>query len=285
MELKNCVYRLIDKKSNILYVGKSKNLKNRIRNNSHTSKHLSSECYNQTSLIEYIKFDYENDMDFAEQYYIQKYKPKYNTIYQKKQITIDVPELDKKTWSIFYIDKNTADKQLSDFYNNLYGEKFKFITIKVDVDLFDYLNYCILKESDCFRERKLFQSFIKSGEFLNSTHAMWYKNIIKENQKNVNLGKLDLVLNFEKNLYNEINKNISLMFKEYPLLSYLITTRPEKASLMYDKDILSLPDLISTLDLKNNRFLMTLYIFYKTDAICNINKSTMIQCTLYVECT
>lgn len=284
MELKNCVYRFIDKKNRILYVGKIKNLKNRIKNNYHTSKHLPDECYDKTSLIEYIKFNNENDMDFAEQYYIQKYKPAYNTAYQNKQITISVPDLDKKTWSIFYIDKNTAEKQLSEFYYNLCGEPFKFTTIKVDIDLYDYLKYRVLKDSEYFKERKLFQAFLKKGEPLNANHTKWYSNLIKKHEENENLHKLDYILNFENKLSNELKKNLDIMFKEYPLLSYVIEDRAQVSNISYNDIKITISELMSIFDIENNRFLMTLHVYYKGSDNFNKNKSTRISCTLYVKC-
>lgn len=218
-------------------------------------------------------------MDFAEQYYNQKYKPKYNIIYKDKQISISVPDLDKKIWSISYIDMNAAKKQLSDFYNNLDGKDFKFITIKVDIDLFDYQEYYTSQYSGFFYERKMFHSFLKSGETLNSNHIEWYRNLIKKHEENSNLRKLDSIIYFEKKLTNELNKNLSIIFKEYPLLSYKIISRPEESGLEYPKEMITLSDFVSTLDYENNRFLMTLNVFCKT------NDLDKIICTLYVECT
>ncbi|NLK22753.1 MAG: hypothetical protein GX309_01815 [Clostridiales bacterium] len=174
---------------------------------------------------------------------------------------------------------SAAKKQLSDFYNNLYGEDFKFTTIKVDIDLFDYLKYYVLKYSGFFSERKTFHSFLKSGKTLNSNHIKWFRNLIKKHAENSNLRKLDPIIYFEKKLTNELNKNLSIMFKEYPLLSYQIISRPEKSGLEYPKEMITLNDFVSTLDFENNRFLMTLNVFCKTNDLAKI------ICTLYVECT
>lgn len=65
------VYRFLDKKNNIIYVGKSKqDLEKRFR--SHT--HLPDTCYNLTYKIEYIKCSTESDMSIKEIYYINKYR-------------------------------------------------------------------------------------------------------------------------------------------------------------------------------------------------------------------
>lgn len=75
MELLNCVYRFLNINNEIIYIGKAKNLKERLRG--HT--HLSKECYTNTHKIQYITFNNEADMSTAEIYYINKYKPEYNS--------------------------------------------------------------------------------------------------------------------------------------------------------------------------------------------------------------
>lgn len=65
------IYRFIDKKKNIIYVGKSKQeLEQRFRG--HT--HLPDECYSSVHKIEYITCSTETDMSIKEIYYINKYK-------------------------------------------------------------------------------------------------------------------------------------------------------------------------------------------------------------------
>ncbi len=65
------IYRFIDKKKNIIYVGKSKQeLEQRFRG--HT--HLPDECYASVHKIEYITCSTETDMSIKEIYYINKFK-------------------------------------------------------------------------------------------------------------------------------------------------------------------------------------------------------------------
>ena len=65
------VYRFLDKKKNIIYVGKSKQ-ELELRFRGHT--HLPDECYNLVYKIEYIKCTTESDMTIKEVYYINKYR-------------------------------------------------------------------------------------------------------------------------------------------------------------------------------------------------------------------
>lgn len=84
--MKNCVYRFLNQEGEIIYIGKAKNLKNRLYNH----KHLPKDCYEERATVEYVAFETEDDMDFAERYYIPKYKPKYNYIYADSNLRVSV---------------------------------------------------------------------------------------------------------------------------------------------------------------------------------------------------
>ena len=92
--MENCVYRFLNKENEIIYEGKAKDLRNRMNNHCHLPK----ECYEERVSIEYTKFDTEDDMDFAERYYISRHKPKYNQIHKNKNITINISYLNCKKW-------------------------------------------------------------------------------------------------------------------------------------------------------------------------------------------
>lgn len=92
------VYRFLDGKGNIIYVGKTVNMDNRMQN--HFNKgHLPKECYNSVAKIEYQKYKTESDSLIMETYYITKYSPKYNKLGQSR----DVPTItfDEKNWKTY----------------------------------------------------------------------------------------------------------------------------------------------------------------------------------------
>lgn len=65
------VYRFLDKKKNVIYVGKSKqDLEQRFRGH----LHLPDACYDLTYKIEYIECATESDMSIKEIYYINIYR-------------------------------------------------------------------------------------------------------------------------------------------------------------------------------------------------------------------
>ena len=92
------VYRFIDGKGNIIYIGKTVNINRRMQqlfSNGHLDKH----CYNSVAKIEYQKYKTESDSLIMETYYITKYSPKYNKLGQSR----DVPTItfDEKNWKIY----------------------------------------------------------------------------------------------------------------------------------------------------------------------------------------
>ena len=103
--MKKCVYRFLNENKEIIYIGKAKVLKNRLNGHSH----LPDACYKETKVIEYVEFDTNDDMDFAERYYIMKFKPKYNKVLSDKSTTISSFELDIKLWTKLNLKNDEVD--------------------------------------------------------------------------------------------------------------------------------------------------------------------------------
>ncbi|WP_297522867.1 nucleotide excision repair endonuclease [uncultured Clostridium sp.] len=94
------IYRFKNLKGEIIYIGKSKNLKLRWKQHFSIEGHLPKTCYSETVIIEFIKFENKTDMDIYELYLINKHNPKYN--FQRKNnekmISIILPELN---WEVY----------------------------------------------------------------------------------------------------------------------------------------------------------------------------------------
>lgn len=95
------VYKFINAEGNVIYVGRTQNIKNRMKQH-FGDGHLSKECYNEVSKIEYTTLDSEVAMVICEIYFINKYNPKYNTS-----------------------DLYRGEIYLEDFENNLEWEEYK----------------------------------------------------------------------------------------------------------------------------------------------------------------
>ena len=116
------VYRFIDELGNIIYVGKTISMKNRMRRH-FTFGHISSECYDRVVKIEYIELNSKTDMDIYELYFINKYNCEYN-IKSKNDDTFDmcIDNVEWKGYPISLIKRKhliSADEQIRITMNNI----------------------------------------------------------------------------------------------------------------------------------------------------------------------
>lgn len=97
-DIKNCVYRFLDKNGKILYIGSTETLLSQ-RLSSHNCGHLCDCCKKSTVKVEYIVLPTIMDIRVAELYYINKYQPPYNTRYKHLDgITYAINQLDNMEW-------------------------------------------------------------------------------------------------------------------------------------------------------------------------------------------
>ena len=107
--MKNCVYRFLNKNNEIIYIGKATNLRSRISSHNH----LPQKCYDEKVRIEFISFESEDEMDFAERYFIPKHKPKYNTVMSNRIMNLSLAEFDNREWiSIEEYEKAQIQKRI-----------------------------------------------------------------------------------------------------------------------------------------------------------------------------
>ena len=102
------VYRFIDEKGNIIYVGKTVNINNRMQQHFSDKGHLPKECYREVAKIECIKWATKSDAQIMEVYYINKYKPKYNK--QDKRLDQLTLVLEEKEWKTYEVLKRQVER-------------------------------------------------------------------------------------------------------------------------------------------------------------------------------
>lgn len=93
------VYRFIDKKEEIIYIGKANDLEVRFKGHDH----LPLKCYKEVKRVEFTRCNTEDDSLLLERYLIAKIKPKYNTIYKYNELTINISIFDDRTWERFNV--------------------------------------------------------------------------------------------------------------------------------------------------------------------------------------
>ena len=79
------IYRFINFKNEIIYIGKTKHLQKRLNTHFSNKGHLPDKCYLECEKIDILKVETEIKMDIYEIYLINKYNPKYNVLSNYKE--------------------------------------------------------------------------------------------------------------------------------------------------------------------------------------------------------
>lgn len=96
-DIKNAVYRMIDERENIIYIGKTNNLKKRIFE--HMSYEKEGDWFNKyVKKIEYLRFNKYGDCSIAEMYFIMKLKPKYNKEFTQWDTSLNIKQFEEANW-------------------------------------------------------------------------------------------------------------------------------------------------------------------------------------------
>lgn len=144
MRFLNCVYKFLNKDNEIIYIGKAKDLENRLM----AHNHLPKECYEERESVEFTMFETEDDMDLAERYYIPKLKPKYNTEFANRELTICMEELDYcKKWYKYSKDLeiNTEESEVRKIKLFKLNLEIRKLTESIDILLGEEFSYNIRK--------------------------------------------------------------------------------------------------------------------------------------------
>ena len=109
IQRKGFVYKFIDEKNQVLYVGKTVNMDARMKNHFSKKSHLAhTDLYTKVQRIEYITCKSEYEALQKELAYINFYKPRYNSASKIKQL-IDPPGNDK--WKVYKVIKPLTTEQ------------------------------------------------------------------------------------------------------------------------------------------------------------------------------
>ena len=74
------VYKFINNKDEVIYIGRTKSIKKRINNH----RHLPIECYKNTAKIKYAKLNNKDEAAIYERYLINMISPLYNDQFNNK---------------------------------------------------------------------------------------------------------------------------------------------------------------------------------------------------------
>lgn len=88
------LYKFIDSNENIIYIGRTNDIRRRIlKEHFSDNTHLPSECYIDTTRVEYTEIVNESEEVAYEAVLINQCRPKYNTQFKDDgEFEIDIPE-------------------------------------------------------------------------------------------------------------------------------------------------------------------------------------------------
>lgn len=137
------VYRFIDYNNDIIYVGKTNDMFQRMRSHSNLGD---DNIYYSIERIEYVAFDNYEMLSRAEFYFIAKYKPKYNKI-GKHSYFMENINLDNLNWKLYgYYPRESIINEMESLYNLVSNG------IHIDFNLSKLwlmLNYSIIVLDNC----------------------------------------------------------------------------------------------------------------------------------------
>lgn len=124
------IYRFHDIDNNIIYVGKAKDLLNRMKGH----KHIDKKCYDSVTYIDYIKTCSDAETRVMEEYYINYYKPKYNqaSVWEGK-INIKVEDQEWKPLSEFNYNDGRMQLLRKEYVELMYSYAKEY---KCKIDMF-----------------------------------------------------------------------------------------------------------------------------------------------------
>lgn len=129
------VYRFLNADDEVIYIGKTQvSMHKRMRFHSSSNSHLPKECYEQLDRVEYLKIYNKSEMDIKELYYINKWKPKFNT-YSKAEESFTMEIVEDKKWRTFQSGKqDTSFLDWGDDINKIWEYTFYLVATFVAYD-------------------------------------------------------------------------------------------------------------------------------------------------------
>lgn len=102
------VYRFLDKDNDVIYVGKTTNMKQRLSVHFGTKGHLDDKCYDETNKIDYTINYSDSENSICEIFFINYYKPKYNKEFNEQVDIKNLIDINNIQWIEY---KNNLFKQ------------------------------------------------------------------------------------------------------------------------------------------------------------------------------
>lgn len=198
MSYKNCIYRFFNQKDEIIYIGKAKNLKTRLSN--HT--HLPRECYEEMVKIEYCCLTSEDELDLAERYLIPKYKPKYNTEFKQRDVSLTLHSFENLVWQVYSDqreDSLSIDKYLAENFDGCSELTNAINELKISVKTLQQMTRECLDDPEL--AKRLSKKLEKEETLLKQKQTEKAKRLLGSDYNRYSKDELALFIQYD--IYNE----------------------------------------------------------------------------------
>ena len=167
------IYRFADKNGNIIYIGKTNNLKIRIRNHLSTKGHLPKECYEKIYKIEFMVVCSDVLMDIKELYYINLYKPRFNYINKHNSPSFIISDFVSDKWidyndfNLYYINNINNIKLLTKDYHESDMKNVKSIFKRKRGNKYAvYIEYCDFNDKVIQKRKASFETALEADKLI-----------------------------------------------------------------------------------------------------------------------
>lgn len=128
------VYRFLNSESEVVYVGKTKQpLEKRILIHFGNSGHLRKDQISMVTRIEFLELGSRIEMDIVELYYINKWKPAFNTQSKYDDDDYFMENRDKDCWEVFNFEVGKEETELPSKL------RVEVVLTEADTDIIEYL--------------------------------------------------------------------------------------------------------------------------------------------------
>lgn len=190
--MSNHVYRFLNSKQEIIYVGKTKKSVTTRLNAHFTNGHL-KEKLGEVEKVEYLTFKSRLEMDLAEIYLINLWEPKLNTTHKHSEHVVfhpfDVNELEWESFDDYELARIRGKERVeeSEMQNhsivNVIEENALFVEMLngcYDGNMFSYREF--YSEYD-YAESVLREGFFFKSNELNADHVNWLFGLLERHQQ------------------------------------------------------------------------------------------------------
>lgn len=208
------IYKFLDENNEIIYVGKTRDINSRMSTHFGSNGHLTAECYNNVKKIMYFTCNSGADMDILERYYINKIKPKYNTVDTNLNLSFDFNLDHNPKWVEYDLNiKYNIDKKET---NHKVQEIYRYVSIKELSDEIGITVQAIYKRLNNMNSKfkKEHIKYINNKQMLDETIVKEIKSINIDSENIIEIENIKDNTNYEKLYIESLKSQIENLEKD-----------------------------------------------------------------------